>query len=291
MSKSLTSELLNHYYQPQTTIARCLRIERRDGVMIALTDHDADLMIDEICYQSAVGYTPTAVSMQDRGVVNTIDVEGILSVAGVSREDIAAGLFDHAQIFIFEVNYEAISQGILPLMSGFWGECQLHNNHYVTEFKSLSQVLQQTVGELYSTHCRAQLGDKRCGLNLAEFALEGVVATIENHGQFTAEGFNQPFNYFQYGLITWQQGSNAGLSMEIQSFQSGKQQNENAEETLCGEFQLVQPMPYPIEVDDIFLLTPGCDKSLAMCKARFNNVVNFRGEPFIPGIDQMLKTP
>jgi uncharacterized phage protein (TIGR02218 family) len=283
MAKSLTSTLFEHYQQSQTTLARCLRIERHDRKIIALTEHDVDLMIGGVNYQSVVGYVPTAISTQDKGAINSVDIEGILSTAGVSREDIAAGLFNHAKIFIFEVNYENLSQGILPLISGFWGECQLHDNHYVTEFRSLSQVLQRIVGELYSTNCRAQLGDARCQVDLANLTIEGVVATVKNHASFIAAGFDQPADYFRYGLLTWQQGKNAGLSMEVKSFIPEENQNH------C--FQLVQPMLYPIEIGDIFCVITGCDKSLSTCKSRFNNVVNFRGEPFIPGLDQMLKTP
>lgn len=287
MSKPLTPELLAHYQQSQTTITRCIRIERRDGVVIALTDHDTDLIVEGVTYQSAVGYTPTAIQTHDQGAVNTIDVEGILSVAGVSRADIAAGCFDAAKIFVFEVNYDDLSQGILPLISGFWGECQLHAHHYVTEFRSLSQVLQQPMGELYSTTCRAQFGDKRCRVNVAELTLEGAVIALKNtqnaKSAFIAAGFEQPSGYFQYGLLTWKHGKNRHLSMEIKSFTPEENQ------TCC--FQLVQPMPYPIEIGDIFSVYPGCDKSLSTCKNRFNNIVNFRGEPFIPGLDHILRIP
>jgi uncharacterized phage protein (TIGR02218 family) len=290
MSKSLTPELLAHYQQSQTTITRCVRIERRDGVVIALTDHDTDVIIDGVTYQSAVGYTPTAIQTHDQGAVNTIDVEGILAVAGVSRADIAAGCFDEAKIFVFEVNYENLSHGILPLISGFWGECQLYDNHYVTEFRSLSQVLQHTVGDLYASTCRAQLGDTRCRVNVAELTLEGAVTALKNtqneKSEFIAGGFEQPSGYFHYGLLTWKQGKNQNLSMEIKSFFI---QEEEENQKPC--FQLVQPMPYPIEIGDIFSVVPGCDKSLSTCKNQFNNIVNFRGEPFIPGLDHILRIP
>lgn len=282
MPKSLDPQLAKHYRQPQTTLTRCLRIERRDGKIIALTDHDKNLLIENIHYQSATGYTPTGISTHDQGAVNTVDVEGILSIAGVARDDIAAGFFDGAKIFIFEVNYSDLSQGILPLMSGFWGECQLHDNDYVTEFRSLSEALQTTIGELYSTTCRAQLGDQRCGVNLNDLAVEGVVTKVDkNHRrQFMAEGFDQSNDDFQYGRITWKRGQNKNLSMEIKNFMLESKQ-----------FQLVQATPYPIEVGDIFRAYPGCDKILSTCKNRFNNVVNFRGEPFIPGLDKMLRVP
>lgn len=220
MPKSFAPKLLKRYHQSCTILAKCLRIERLDGNIIALTNHDQNLLIENIDYQSAVGYTPTAISTHDQGAVNTVDVEGILSIAGVSRDDIAAGCFDGAKIFIFEVNYEGLSQGISPLMTGFWGECQLHDNHYVTEFRSLSQALQQTIGDLYSTTCRAQLGDKHCGVNLDTRAMEGVVTHVEkNHRrQFRTAGFDQPNDDFQYGVITWKHGKNTDLSMEIKSF-------------------------------------------------------------------------
>ena len=58
-----------------------------------------------------MGYTPTAIQTHDQ-VSNTINIEGILSVAGVSREDIAADCFNGVQIFVFEVIYENLSQDI-----------------------------------------------------------------------------------------------------------------------------------------------------------------------------------
>lgn len=36
---------------------------------------------------------------------------------------------------------------------------------------------------------------------------------------------------------------------------------------------------------------PGCDKRIATCNTRFNNTINFRGEPYVPGNDQINKTP
>ena len=36
---------------------------------------------------------------------------------------------------------------------------------------------------------------------------------------------------------------------------------------------------------DTFEIMPGCDKTFAMCKARFANTINFRGENLLPGSD------
>jgi len=38
-------------------------------------------------------------------------------------------------------------------------------------------------------------------------------------------------------------------------------------------------------------ITEGCDKMLATCAGRFGNVLNFRGEPHLPGIDLLTRYP
>ncbi|MDX1901892.1 MAG: DUF2163 domain-containing protein [Gammaproteobacteria bacterium] len=279
MTKPLSYALLDHYQKENQTITRCVRIERRDGVVIGLTDHDADLVVQGILYKSAVGYTPTAIQANDNLSVNNIDVEGILAVAGVGRDDIAGGLFDYARVYVFEVNYKKPTYDIMPLVTGFWGESKLQENKYTTEFRSLSQALQQKLGELYSITCRANLGDSRCKANLASFTVSGTVNDVTNKAIFSASTFAQDSGYFQFGLLTWTTGNNTSYSMEVKVFTTG------------GGFQLVQPMPNTIEVGDTFHVYAGCNKAIATCKAKFNNVVNFRGEPFVPGIDKMLSYP
>jgi hypothetical protein len=38
-------------------------------------------------------------------------------------------------------------------------------------------------------------------------------------------------------------------------------------------------------------LIEGCDKSIATCAGRFANAANFRGEPYLPGIDLLTRYP
>ena len=42
---------------------------------------------------------------------------------------------------------------------------------------------------------------------------------------------------------------------------------------------------------DAFTVTAGCDKSFRTCKAKFDNAVNFRGFPHVPGVDFALTYP
>jgi uncharacterized phage protein (TIGR02218 family) len=55
------------------------------------------------------------------------------------------------------------------------------------------------------------------------------------------------------------------------------------------EMQLYLSMPKDIQVGDTFTVQPGCDKSAAMCKGRFDNLVNFRGHgAWVPGTGELM---
>lgn len=84
------------------------------------------------------------------------------------------------------------------------------------------------------------------------------------------------YGYFDFGLITFTSGLNSGLSMEIRNY-------------VPGQWTLFLPMPYTVVIGDTYIMRPGCDKSFNTCKNRFNNVINFRGEPYLPGIDKIIQ--
>ena len=59
---------------------------------------------------------------------------------------------------------------------------------------------------------------------------------------------------------------------------------------LGGQFTFVLPMPNAIAVGDTFKAIAGCDKTFSTCYTNFNNALNFRGEPYVPGMDKLLST-
>lgn len=87
-------------------------------------------------------------------------------------------------------------------------------------------------------------------------------------------------NYLDGGTITWLDGFNAGLSMELKTY-----------DTDNTRVILWLGMKYPITVGDRFTYYPGCDKRRDTCQIKFNNILNFRGEPDMPGMNRMLAYP
>lgn len=82
--------------------------------------------------------------------------------------------------------------------------------------------------------------------------------------------------YFDYGKITITSGDNNGLSMEIKSY-------------VPGQITLQLPFPYALTGTETYTIVAGCDKSYNTCKTKFNNLVNMRAFPFLPGIDKMVQ--
>ena len=148
--------------------------------------------------------------------------------------------------------------------------------------RGLTQRLSQTIGELYSPSCRATLGDSRCKISLASHTVTGSVTGAVSNQEFKDSSRTELSGIYTFGLIEFTNGANNGLSMELKDylFKSGS----------GGTITLALPMPFTINTGDTYSLSKGCDKTIKTCFERFNNVLNFRGEPAVPGLDRILET-
>lgn len=275
--KNLSPSLSSHLQQEVTTLATCWRITRRDSVVLGFTDHDRNIIVGGDTYLAASGFTPTAISSSSALNVDNLDVEGMLDSSAIDEADLMAGLYDFAEISIFQVNYNAPADGQLLLRTGWLGEVAIREGRFIAEVRGLTQRLGHTIGELYSPSCRATFGDARCKKSLAPLTVTGTVDSSSSRNQFQDVARAEAAGIFSFGKVTFTSGDNTGLSMEVKEYTPGK-------------VTLVLPMPYEIAAGDHYSLVQGCDKTFDTCAVRFENAVNFRGEPHVPGLDRMLET-
>jgi len=286
--KQASSQLSAHLAGPVTTLATCWEITRRDGEIFRFTDHDRALEVDGSVYAARFGHARSAISSDAGMAVDNLDVEGIIDADNLREDELRAGLFDHAEVRIFLVNWAAPAMGALRLRRGWLGEVVLTDTgQFRTELRGLTQALQQQIGALYTPECRADLGDDRCKVDLDALTQSGSVTDVESRMAFlcTLSGPEPapdpiPDGWFDGGLLTWSSGPNAGVALEVQYF-----------DTDTGRITLYLPPGYAVAVGDSFLLSPGCDKRFGTCKAKFDNILNFRGEPYVPGIDALMSYP
>lgn len=275
--QQLPTALSDHLAQEVTTLATCWKLTRKDGQVFCFTDHDADIVVDGLTYKASSGITPSAVSSQLGLAVDNLELEGMLQDDMLNEADILGGKFDHAAVTIFMVNYQSPSDGVLPMKSGWLGEVSLQDGQFTAEVRGVSALLQQNIGQVYTATCRAKLGDARCGVNLVALQVSGTADASDATHNFIDAARTEERNYFAYGQVTFTSGANVGLSMEVREFADGK-------------FTLFLPMPNAIMAGDGYTAMPGCDKFFTTCVSRFDNALNFRGEPHVPGMDKILET-
>jgi len=276
--KSATSQLAAHLAGETTTLATCWKVTRRDGEVFGFTDHDFDLTVDGQVYEARTGYTRSAVHAIADLSVDNLDIESALDSETLNAADLRAGVWDGAEVEIFLINWAALSQGRIILKRGTIGQIDLKDTVFKAELRGLTQALSQQIVELYTPDCRADLGDARCNVDIAALNVAGSVTAVTDRYGFTDSSRTEADGYWNGGLVTWTSGENAGRKMEVGTF-------------AAGMFSLFLPMPSEIALGDTYSVYPGCDKTFATCKSRFNNVLNFRGEPHVPGSDKVLTYP
>jgi len=276
--RKLSPELGQHFSSEVTTLATCWKITRADSVELGFTDHDCSLTIDNLEYDSLSGFTPTSIESKSNMSVDNAEIEGITFPSKITEADLLAGVYDYAEVEVFIVNYEDLSQGKLITKRGRLGEVTLNKQMFRAEIRGLTQHLSQTIGSVYSPNCRAVLGDKRCKVDLAKFSFEAKVTSVTYRQTFTAnELANKQTGYFSGGEVKWLSGDNINAKMEVK-------------ESVNGVITLCLPMGSTIKTSDKFSITAGCDKTKECCISKFKNIVNFRGEPDVPGIDKLLES-
>jgi uncharacterized phage protein (TIGR02218 family) len=267
-----------------TTLARCWKLSRRDGVVMGFTDHDRDLIVGGVTFRAGTGFSSSeAVSRFDLSV-DGAEISGALADDSLTDADLAAGRYDAAQVETWLVDWSDVSLQVL-IARGRLGEVRREGQAFVAELRGLADLLSQESGRLYTARCGADLGDARCKVDLTNPAFRGTgaVGGIEGTSIFVASGLDGfADGWFSLGRLTWTGGANNGLAVEIKQHR-----------LVAGHARLTlwQAMPEAVAVGDAFTVTAGCDKSFATCRARFANTDNFRGFPQIPGNDFLLASP
>ncbi|WPX96865.1 phage BR0599 family protein [Candidatus Bandiella euplotis] len=101
------------------------------------------------------------------------------------------------------------------------------------------------------------------------------ILILSFNAPFLDEARQESAFYYNDGIIKFLSGTNKGISYDIINFKD----------------KIVQVMLPPLQqlnVNDQYEITAGCDKSFTKCVKKFNNAINFRGEPHISTVIKNL---
>jgi uncharacterized phage protein (TIGR02218 family) len=221
---------------------------------------------------------PSSSSISDGFDADTLDVSGALTSDSISAEDLMVGRWDGAALSIFMVDWQDPDMEQVPLARGELGDVSSQGNGFTAELRGPTALLDRPVVEQTSPECRAELGDKRCRVDMAvRVRITRITAVPEEDAVEVAEAAQEP-NAYRYGRLRWISGRNTGLESAILS-------SENS------ILKLREESVHPAAVGDLVEIREGCDKSFGTCVGRFANAVNFRGEPHLPGMDLLTRYP
>jgi hypothetical protein len=136
-------------------------LTRTDAVRLGFTDHDEDLPVDGVACAAGTGWTFGAGQTGLGAKAGEALVTGALDSAAITEPDIAAGLYDGAQVECRRVLWSDPTQAVL-LWRGTVVRMARDGAGFTAEIAGPLQALARVVGRTYGRACDAVLGDARC---------------------------------------------------------------------------------------------------------------------------------
>lgn len=282
--RQFSPEFAAHLASGETTLAKCWRITRRDGVVLGFTDHDQTLSFEGVGFEPVHGLDGGEETAKLGAQVDTSEVIGILRSDAIGETDLALGRFDGAMVEQFWVNWKQVE--VRALMGrGTIGEIVREDGRFRAELRSGQHALNVPKGRHYGALCDAALGDGRCKVDLEVPALKGVASVGEVQGRHRIavvglEGFEA--GWFGFGHVRWTSGARNGLADPVLSH------------VRIGGLDILsfeKDVGARAEAGDQLIAFAGCDRRFSTCKEKFGNSINFRGFPHVPGNDAVLRYP
>lgn len=273
------------------------KITRTDGEVFRFTTHDSAVTFHGETYSPCDSLKASAAESAVLNAVGggDIEIQGLISADSITESDLANGSFDGADLEVWTIPWDdptLASHSPKRIIKAILGATTQGPNAYEAEAQCISAKMAQTpLLSIASSACRFEPGDGKCPVNTAALTFSGNVITAVTRNAYNRSSYRQFYHaasssgsseqltsYYNYGLLTWTVGNNAGLSSEIKSVDSD------------GLVTLWEQMPNEIAVSDQFTVRPGCNKTLSDHTGKFGlDADSFGGFPDIPGLDAILR--
>lgn len=285
MSRTLSAPLTSHIAASAHTLCSMLRLDLLDGTTLAFTDHDRTLAFDlgdgSADYQPHTGILPSDVSLSTGFEADDYEVTGPIGDI-VTRIHVLGGRYDDARARLFQVNWNSLGSGAIKIMPGVVVMAEVLGGKFKLTVHSDMSRYSQSTGEVLTPYCRTYFGSTKCTVTPVEDDV--TVTAVTSARTFTVgnpEG--RVDGFFNTGLALFTGGDLAGIRAQpIDNF------------TAAGVLTMFEPLPEPPQVGDALTLRQGCydpatgaSLTRAACMS-FDNMVNFRAEPDVPGSDKIL---
>lgn len=256
-----------------TTLCNAWRLTFADGALLGFTDHDRPLEIGGLAFEPQSGMSASEVHQSIGLAVDSVDVSGALSSDTIREADILSGRFDGAVVETLLVDWTNPEAHVV-VRTATVGRISRGDGAFTAELDTFARGFDQPHGRYFRRGCEAEVGDSRCGIDLAadNNRGSGTVTSVSTLGTVTVAGLET----FQPGWFTGGIASFASAGTRRVIAHSRNAQVDNL--TLADG-------PRPVIAGEPFDITVGCDKGFVTCCEKFANGINFQGFPHLPGND------
>lgn len=166
--KSIDAEFEAALESGVTTTCLCWTLARRDGFVLAVTEHDRVLTVEGRTFEpggslDGLRFTSTASLAPGQA-----EARGALAHDGITEADLDAGLWDGARIDVIRADWRRPEHS-MTVWSGRLTRIRRHVAGFEAELVSLKADLERPVGRVYARRCDAMFGDARCGADPEAF--------------------------------------------------------------------------------------------------------------------------
>lgn len=255
-----------------------------NGMSYYWTDADVDIVFGNQVYDHTGPGIKGAKYDLVRGMqVSTLDLTVMVAstdlIAGVPWTVAArSGALKNADLVIQKAFMPDWTQPAeaLPVFEGYVNESTDAEGMLSLSVVSNAQLLNtQIPRSLFQPGCMRTLFDAGCGVPRAAWLTHGNVQSVQSRFAFTGN-MPQADGFFALGDITFQSGANSGLRRSVKTYAG-------------GVVALSYPLMFDLAVGDAFTITAGCDHTQgANGCAKFANLQNFKGTPYVPPPESAL---
>lgn len=293
----ISAEMIVHLQSGITTLCVAVVLteilpDGTDGEVLRFVNLSRNLVIED---ETFTAFPMPQRQVQQKEGLDPDNTQMTAVYAGTfNAPNLRAGKWQGARVEYMIVNYEDTSMGPALKKKGYIGKTTLQRFTATPEIRSLSQLLEQEIGELYSEDCRViKLGDERCMVDLDGTTVDGYL--IRSEATVTAVTDKQVFTvsypaplkdaitiapdgHWTRGNMHFLTGNNAPQRIKVLK-------------NVGNVITLYLPANKTIQIGDTLLLTAGCDRKRATCRDKYNNVANIQAEPDTPGKERLFTFP
>lgn len=148
----------------------------------------------------------------------------------------------------------------------------------------LSRLAVQIPRDVFSAQCGRTVYDSECQVSRTAYVQSGTATAASSVGNTRfAANLTAVSGMYNLGTLTFTGGANTGISRTVKWSNDQVAGGITYDTALgLGGVQLLSPLPQPVAVGDTFTVVPGCDGLQSTCSAKFNNLIRFKGQPYIP---------